>query len=168
MSYNIYFSRFNNDQPLQKIDNVPAPTMSFQHTNLTTVAGCYYVTAVNRAGVESAPSNKVCKDICPAFMMPNVFTPNGDGRNDVLRPMSCPAFVESVEFVAFNRWGTQVYETTDPNINWNGATANGQALPSGLYYYQVTVRFAGLDPTAPPVVLKGWVEIIREAGNTGG
>lgn len=167
-SYNIYYSRYNNDQPLQKIGNVTAPATTYQHVNLTTVAGCYYVTAVNRAGLESLPSNKVCKDICPAFTMPNVFTPNGDGRNDVLRPMNCSAFVQSVDFVAVNRWGVQVYQTTDPSINWDGSTANGQPLPSGLYYYQVTVRFAGLDPNAPPIVLKGWVEIIREAGNTGG
>ena len=104
---NIYYSRFDDNQPLQKISNVLAPTTTFQHANLTTVAGCYYVTAVNRAGIESQPSNKVCKDICPAFQMPNVFTPNGDGKNDVLSPMPCPAFVASVEFVAYNRWGCQ-------------------------------------------------------------
>ena len=168
VSYNIYFSRFQNNDPLVRIATVSAPTTTFDHSSLSTVAGCYYVTAVNRRGTESLPSNKVCKDICPAFKLPNVLTPNGDNKNDLFKPLDCPAFVASVETIIVNRYGNTIFEGNDPNINWNGTTTNGQALPSGLYYYQVTVRFAGLDPNAPPLVLKGWVNLIREAGPSGG
>jgi gliding motility-associated-like protein len=168
VSYKIYFNRYQNNDPFVPVGTVLAPTISFNHTNLTTVAGCYYVTAISRNGLESQPSNRVCKDICPLFKLPNVLTPNGDGKNDLFKPLDCPAFVLSAETIIVNRYGNTVFEGNDPNINWNGTTTNGQALPSGLYYYQVTVRFAGLDPNAPPLVLKGWVDLIREAGQNGG
>ena len=147
VAYNIYYGRYGND-PLTAIGS--SPTTTFRHENLTTVAGCYYVTAVNRRGVESGPSNKVCNDICPLFVLPNVFTPNHDGRNDVFTPQSCGLFVRSVETTIYNRWGGKVYETVDPLINWNGSASGGQVLPSALYYYEVRVVFDGLDPTPPP------------------
>ena len=165
VAYNLYFGRFVTD-PLTKIGS--SPTLTFRHESLTSVAGCYYVTAVNRRGVESAPSNKVCQDVCALFVLPNVFTPNGDGKNEVFTPQHCGLFVASVETVIYNRWGGKVYETLDPQINWNGSTAGGSALPSALYYYEVRVRFAGLDPNAPPLILKGWVQLFREAGSNGG
>ena len=129
---------------------------------LSTVAGCYYVTAVSQRGLESVPSNKVCVDACPGFMLPNVFTPNGDGKNDLFVPLRCPRFVESVAFVVYNRWGAKVYETTGATLAWDGRSSDGVELPSGLYYYQASVRFAVLDRNAPPQILKGWVQILRE------
>lgn len=159
--YNVYYSRYEEDS-LKLLTSVQAPGLTFQHNGLTSFAGCYVVTAVSRSGIESAPSNRVCKDNCPQFSMPNVFTPNGDGKNDVLQPLRCPSFVESLEFVVFNRWGAKVFETTDLNINWAGKTTAGQDLPSGLYYYQVKVRFATLNRNSPPVEFKGWVQLIRD------
>jgi gliding motility-associated-like protein len=164
-SYNIYFGRYQTD-PLTKIATSASP--SFRHENLTSVAGCYYVTAVNRRGVESLPSNKVCNDVCPLFVLPNVFTPNNDGKNDVFTPQYCGLFVAKVETVIYNRWGNKVFETLDKQINWNGSTVSGQPLPSALYYYEVRVVFAGLDPNSPPIILKGWVQLFREEGKNGG
>jgi len=159
--YNVYYSRYQDDQP-QVIATVQSPTMAFQHTNLATVTGCYYVTAVSRSGIESGPSNRVCKEACPNFQLPNVFTPNADGRNDIFQPLRCPSSVESVEFAVFNRFGAKVFETRDPNINWTGVTSAGQELPSGTYYYTATVRFATSQRNSPPVVFKGWVQLLRE------
>ncbi|GAB3561514.1 hypothetical protein GCM10027578_02370 [Spirosoma luteolum] len=161
VSYTIYYGRYSQDTP-GKLTSVNAPTTNFDHTNLNTVAGCYYVTAVSRRGLESAPSNKVCNDACPYFALPNVFTPNGDGKNDTFQPMRCARAVESVNLIVFNRYGTKVYETSGPALNWDGRSTDGTELPSGLYYYQVTVRFATLDRNTPPQVFKGYVQILRE------
>ncbi len=160
-SYKIYYARYQNDT-LGVLSSVAAPTLSYAHTPLSTVAGCYYVTAVSRRGLESAPSNKVCVDACPSFMLPNVFTPNGDGRNDLFVPLRCPRFVERVNFVVYNRWGAKVYETTGPSLAWDGRSSDGTELPSGLYYYQASVNYALLDRNAPPQIIKGWVQILRE------
>ncbi|GAB3882205.1 T9SS type B sorting domain-containing protein [Spirosoma agri] len=161
VGYKLYYGRYSQDTPAV-LASIPAPTTTFDHTNLTTVAGCYYVTAVSRSGVESLPSNRVCNDACPAFVLPNVFTPNGDGKNDLFVPLACPRFVESVALIVFNRYGSKVYEGTSPTLAWNGKTTNGADLPTGLYYYQVSVRYAVLDRDAAPQVLKGWVQILRE------
>ncbi|KAB7730263.1 T9SS type B sorting domain-containing protein [Rudanella paleaurantiibacter] len=165
--YNLYYSRFSG--PAQSFSLVTTtPTTSFRHQSLTTVAGCYYVTAVSRRGIEGPASNTVCQDVCPQFVLPNVFTPNNDGRNDLWQPGSCSVFVVSVETVIYNRWGGRVFSTSDPQIRWDGRNSAGQEQPSGLYYYEVVVRFGGLDPSAPPVVLKGWVQLFRENGASGG
>ena len=160
-SYNIYYARYEGDL-LQKIATVAAPTTTFLHQSLSTVAGCYYVTAVSIKGVESAPGNRICKDICPYFAVPNVFTPNGDGKNDVFQPLDCPRFVESVQFVVYNRWGAKVYESAGPLVNWRGTTQNGNPLPGGVYYYEVTARFAGLTRNGPVQTTKGYVQLIRD------
>ena len=162
-SYKVYYARYQQDT-LGVLTSVPAPATTFDHTNLTTVAGCYYVTAVNARGLESKPSNKVCTDACPYFVLPNVFTPNNDGKNDVFQPMRCPRFVTEVQFIVYNRWGAKVYESTGPTLAWDGKGTDGTELPSGLYYYQATVRYAVVDKNAPPQVLKGWVQILREGG----
>ncbi len=161
-SYNIYYARYEGDT-LRKIANVPAPATTFLHQNLTTVAGCYQVTAVNIKGTESAFSNRVCKDICAYFAVPNIFTPNGDGKNDTFQPLNCPRFVESTIFTVYNRWGVKVYESAGPLVNWPGTTQNGNPLPGGLYYYEVAVRFAGLQRNPPAQITKGYVQLIRDS-----
>ncbi len=160
-TYNIYYGRYGDEDPT-KLTSVNAPTTTFDHTSLTTVSGCYYVTAVSRRGLESPPSNRVCNDACPSFMLPNVFTPNGDGKNDVFQPMRCPRFVENIAYVIYNRWGTKVFEGNGPTLAWDGRTSDGAELPSGLYYYQINVRFSTLDRSGLPQSFKGWVQILRE------
>ncbi len=166
VSYNVYFS----GQAGPPFSRIGSPSVaSFQHQNLTSVVGCYYVTAVNRRGAESAPSNTVCQDVCRLFVLPNVFTPNGDGINEVFTPKAgCAGSVRSVSTVIYNRWGGQVWSGTDPAINWSGVSSGGSALPSGLYYYEVSVVFGGLDANPAPVVFKGWVQLFREANVNGG
>ncbi len=71
---------------------------------------------------------------CPLYMA-NAFTPNGDGINDEFASVyDCD--ITSYKLVVFNRWGSQVYETTDPTDVWDG-TQNGKPLPIGTYNYKV-------------------------------
>jgi gliding motility-associated-like protein len=163
-AYRIYYARYEGDTPelIATVTTPPSPlATTFAHEGLTSFAGCYYVTAVNRFGAESAPSNIVCKDNCPMYVLPNVFTPNGDAKNDVFEPYECPAFVQSLEFKAFNRWGAQVFTTKDVNINWNGKTNGGKDLAAGQYYYEVTIFFESSKRESTPTTIKGWVQIIR-------
>ena len=163
-AYNIYYARYSSDAPviIAKVTTPPSPlATNYDHVGLSSFAGCYFVTAVNGFGTESAPSNIVCKDNCPMFVLPNVFTPNNDGKNDIFQPMECPAFVQSVDFKVYNRWGAQVFDTKDVNINWNGKTNNGKDLSAGQYYYEASVTFESTSKDNKPVSIKGWVQLLR-------
>jgi len=163
-SYKIYYARYEGDTPtlIKEIKTPPLPlATTFAHEGLSSFAGCYYVTAVNRFGRESPPSNTVCKDNCPMFVLPNVFTPNGDGKNDVFQPFDCPSFVQSVQFKVFNRWGAKVFETKDVKINWNGKNNAGNDLSAGQYYYEAVVTFESLQKNPKPTQIKGWVQLLR-------
>ncbi|GAB2764917.1 hypothetical protein GCM10027275_02690 [Rhabdobacter roseus] len=164
VSYNIYYARYDDEEGALLTSILPPPTppaTTYAHTGLSSFAGCYYVTAVNRYGNESDPSNLVCKDNCPQFTLPNVFTPNGDGKNDVFRPFRCPSFVESIVFRVYNRWGTKVFETTDVSINWDGKNSAGQDLAAGQYFYEAVVQFESVRRNAQPLAVKGWIQLLR-------
>ncbi len=143
----------------------------FFHNDLTTLAFCYYLTAVDRSGNESVISEIICNDNCPQYVLPNVFTPNGDGRNDTFRPMqtpdTCPRFVDEVVFKVFNRAGTEVFSHDSKEaektifIEWDGTLNGGAELPPGVYYYSAEVKFNSLNPDEARKVINGWVQIIR-------
>lgn len=133
----------------------------YNHRGENGIAGCYVVTAVDTAGNESEWSNVVCAENCPLYELPNVFTPNGDGFNDVFKPFPY-RFVERIDMKIFNRWGGLVFETTEPDINWAGEDNQGNELTDGAYFYhcKVFVRGAGgqLEPFSE---LKGYIDLIR-------
>ncbi|MGA1048799.1 MAG: gliding motility-associated C-terminal domain-containing protein, partial [Minisyncoccia bacterium] len=92
------------------------------------LAGCYAISAFDFNGNESLPSSKVCIDNCPNYQLPNTFTPNGDGQNDLFTPYPF-CFIEEVNFTVYNRWGQMVFKTNDPQLNWDGKNMNGADLP---------------------------------------
>jgi gliding motility-associated-like protein len=158
VKYNIYYAARSGDNLVLIGSSL---STNYTHTGLSSYAGCYYVTAVNKYGNESNPSNTECKENCGQFVLPNVFTPNGDGKNDTFKPMECPAFVESVEFRVFDRWGVKVFETNDVDINWDGKSTSGKALPASQYFYEAVVRFQSVNVNSEPMRLKGWIQLLR-------
>lgn len=92
--------------------------------------------------------------------VPNAFTPNGDGINDVLRVKE--GYRSIVEFRAqvFSRWGKKLYEWTDPAGGWDGKSG-GRDVPDGAYYLHIDARGAdGLHYRVKKVVnlLRGYTE----------
>ncbi|WP_191906980.1 T9SS type B sorting domain-containing protein [Adhaeribacter soli] len=137
------------------------PATSFLHQNLPVPSGCYAVTAVDSSGNESRYSNIVCQDVCYFLELPNIITPNGDRANDTFRPRQS-AFIRSVRYQVYNRWGVKVFDkTTGPTIDWDGTADDGNRLADGIYYYLAEIEFAGRDPKASRRTFKGWVEIVR-------
>ncbi|MEN9497301.1 MAG: hypothetical protein RL750_200, partial [Bacteroidota bacterium] len=67
---------------------------------------------------------------------PNTFTPNGDGRNDLLNVYG--NYIASAEFRIFNQWGELIFYTTDHTKGWDG-THKGKAQPIGVYAYTLKV-----------------------------
>ncbi|MCK5846043.1 MAG: gliding motility-associated C-terminal domain-containing protein [Bacteroidales bacterium] len=135
--YKIYYTPSMEDDFDVLYKASPDTDTIYNHTGIETVVGCYYVTAIDSFDNESSPSNKVCVDIdsCRLYKLPNVFTPNNDGYNDLFIPFPYD-FVESVEMNIYNRWGGLVFNTSDPDINWDGndITTGGECT-DGVYFF---------------------------------
>jgi len=93
------------------------------------------VTDIN--GCQATHKIKVV-DQCPNILIPNTFTPNGDGINDtwVIEGLEND---QTVLIRVFNRYGTQVYQSKGYGNAWNGY-CGGKKLPSGVYYYILTAK----------------------------
>jgi gliding motility-associated-like protein len=87
--------------------------------------------------------------------VPNVFTPNGDGKNDVFI-ISKTALLSSFSMQIFNRWGQKVYESRDQNKGWNGMLGN-KFCDVGNYPYVITYN----DTNSGAVILKGVLLLVR-------
>ncbi len=155
--FNLYFS--DNDTDETQLLATTHDT-SYIHQQTDGYAGCYQVQVViNFEGKKyaSEKSEKVCVDNCYCFELPNVFTPNGDGKNELFQPINPARFVDEVDFKVYNRWGKLVFKKSDDvNINWDG-----KDMADGVYYYQADVKFNILNKGQRNQTFKGWVQIIR-------
>lgn len=169
---NIYFSP-TFDDPLQLIYSTTDMSMTnytlpvYYYEGVPSIAGCYSVTAVDSAinPNESPIVAKICVDNCPSYELPNVFTPNGDNKNDFFTPLPNWRFVKDVDIKIYDRWGLLMFETNDPYVMWNGTNkdTNGECT-DGTYFYVCTVNEIRIDGIKPRV-LKGFVQLIKESPN---
>ena len=77
----------------------------------------------------------ICEE--PYIYVPNAFTPNNDGKNDILYVNSSVGY--EINFKIYDRWGELVFETTDINQGWNGNYRNKQ-LEAGVYVYHLELE----------------------------
>lgn len=91
------------------------------------------------------------------FFVPNIFSPNGDGVNDVFKPELGKNNINDYSLTVLNRWGDVVFKSFDPSIGWDGSNRKGKSAPIGVYVYQILFS---VDSEATKVV-KGSVTLIR-------
>ncbi len=99
-------------------------------------------------------------DIIPqvTYFLPNAFTPNFDDLNDEFVGVGIFDGMRNFQMQIFNRWGEQIFETTDPNIGWNGKKNNsGELSPSGVYVYQASF----FNPRGQLIELRGYATLIK-------
>ncbi len=113
------------------------------------------------AGTHSCPDSvcKIIEVIVPKskLKIPNVFTPNGDGINDVFK-IEISGF-KKYSLVIWNRWGNNVFESDNPEKMWNGKTNNdGGENPAGTYYYLFNYQLRGGEEHT----VRGSITLIRE------
>lgn len=137
------------------------PTSTLNYSATYTTGGVYQVTLIvynnNSTCADTATIIIVAEDSIIA-QVPNVFTPNGDGSNDMFMLKS--QGVNNVDATIFNRWGRKVAEWSgDPNVTgWNGKTESGSEADEGVYYYVITAT----STTGKTKEYKGFVELIRK------
>jgi len=140
--YNIYRSIDAGAYVL--IDNLPFGTVSYTDSleplwDYRNGKGnfCYYIEPVKASGDRYGcvdTSNVVCVEQVPRFIVPNTFTPNGDGINDEFTPVK--VFIDKTDylFIIYNRWGQKIFETNDFYKGWDGIN-KGKRVPMGVYVY---------------------------------
>jgi len=94
----------------------------------------------------------ICED--PYVFVPNAFTPNGDGKNDILYVRG--DVLEKIDFAIYDRWGEKLFETKDKNIGWDG-TFRGRPCDPGVYVYYLDATCIG----GARYLHKGNVTLIR-------
>ncbi len=97
---------------------------------------------------------KIWKTI-PNVFVPTAFTPNGDGLNDVIRPIAIG--IQKINYFSiYNRWGQLLFTTTTNRHGWDGRVG-GSLQNSGVFVWMVSA----IDYTGRPIFLKGTVTLIR-------
>jgi len=91
---------------------------------------------------------------CTDFIVPNVFTPNGDNQNDLL--VITISTIDTYNITIYDRWGVEMFTTNDAFKYWDGTTKKGEKAPSGVYYY-IIKSTCGTNEYDK----KGFVELIR-------
>jgi gliding motility-associated-like protein len=115
----------------------------------------YTVLASTAAGCQAQGTRTIKVYSVADIFVPNAFTPNGDGHNDILhaRPVGIRDFKY---FAIFNRWGQRIFYTADPSVGWDGST--------GGHYVNATTfvwMAAGIDYRGVLVERKGTVIVVR-------
>ena len=145
------------------LDTVPAGNLIYVYGPSLNPAGCYAISFIDSNGNSGPLGDTICVDNCPIYELPNAFTPNGDGINDLFTPFEPFRFIDSVDCKIFDRWGTLVYETSNPHIWWDGTNMKGKPVPEGTYYYVCKVyerRLKGSLEISDP--LSGYIYLNRD------
>ena len=88
--------------------------------------------------------------------VPNAFTPNDDGVNDVWLPVISNNSDEIFEVVIYSRWGELIFKSNDPHVGWNGKH-NGKLVEAGVFTYKITYG----DVFNKKYVKTGTVTVVR-------
>jgi gliding motility-associated-like protein len=89
------------------------------------------------------------------WFVPSAFTPNGDGDNDVFRPICENVLIQSFE--VYSRWGQMIFSGSGEDVNWDGQNSDGSPVESGSYVWKLNV----LDPQGQLVSKSGSLSLIR-------
>ncbi len=129
--------------------NIPDPIATPEVTTY------YSVRVVDTNHCENRDTVKVIVRTDIPVNIPNAFSPNGDGKNDVFKPGNM-IFQKLVEFRVFDRWGVEVFSTTDPSKGWDG-TYRGVKQDLGTYEYIIRIAW----PDGRIDTYKGDVILVR-------
>ena len=97
-----------------------------------------------------------------SYQLPNVFTPNGDGINDIFEPkVTGLSLISGAKTVIFNRWGNILHDTEDPLIQWDGKSKQTKMdCPPGTYFYVTDITYIGAT-REESLHLQGSITVVR-------
>lgn len=112
-----------------------SPSFTFPSDN----PGTYIVTltVTNSDGCTDSTQQSIIINGIYTLYVPNAFTPDGDGINEVLIPMGDGVDAVGYEFTIFNRWGEIIYQTTQLGAGWDGNSASGLKAKNDTYVWKL-------------------------------
>ena len=117
-----------------------------------------YSVIVGNAGCEVSDTGFV--SLCNGkLFMPNAFTPNEDGINETLKPITSDPTIE-FHMMIYDRWGKLLFETYNIHIGWDGS-ADGEPCPAGNYVYRLEYQGQGTDSPGKKASEVGTVMLVR-------
>lgn len=144
-----YVWDFSGVSPQVTTSDLSSQTITFP------ASGTYTVTLIAYLDVCTDTSTVTVQVFdAPVIVVPNVFTPNGDGLNDVF--FINAQYVSDLQFTITNRWGNSVYVSSSSNLVWTGIS-DGELVSSGVYFYTYTATSDSGDALSG----QGFVELIR-------
>ncbi|MBK9462672.1 MAG: gliding motility-associated C-terminal domain-containing protein [Sphingobacteriales bacterium] len=102
----------------------------------------YTVQTAGEECAEPATITVVVNPIEPKLIVPNAFSPNNDGTNDVFRATSTGGLPETFELMIYDRWETKLYEASNITLGWDG-TYKGFDCELGVYVFSIKYNFTG-------------------------
>lgn len=131
----------------------------FDTAFIVTYPGTYSLTASNRCG-GITQFLEVEEEDCGCYpFVPNAFTPNNDGKNDVFQIFSnCE--IQDFQMVIFDRWGNRIFETTDVNASWDGTIAGQEASPN-IYIWKMSYTVTDETGKLNTIVDGGDLTLVR-------
>ena len=134
---------------------LPYSISNSSETHTYNEGGTFTVTLVvkNAGPCFDTLTRELCVSEIP-FFIADIFSPNGDGANDILYVRSSEA--EKIEFLVFDRWGNLLFESDDVNIGWDG-TYKGRKAEEGVYFYSIKMTLS----SGEEVLEKGDITLIR-------
>ncbi|MEO5583551.1 MAG: gliding motility-associated C-terminal domain-containing protein, partial [Saprospiraceae bacterium] len=135
-AFNLYFKNNSISGTYTKIATITDLNLhTFRHIPDSGFTGCYILTTVDKNKNESLKLGEICPASCGLdYELPNTFTPNDDGKNDIFTPRINSGVIK-VKFEVFNRWGELLYQTEDPSLQWDGRDQKKKEISDGVYYY---------------------------------
>ena len=121
-------------------DNSINPIYSYENSGTFTVT----LYAENSAGCSDTSETTITIKPVYTFYIPNTFSPNNDGKNDVIRPFGTGWDTDYYSMRVYNRWGELVFSTTDVNTGWNGMM-QGDKSEAQQGVYTIIINVKGLD-----------------------
>ncbi len=118
--------------------------------------GQYWLQTTGFNGCKSLDTVRVLWGGIP-FFVPNAFTPNGDGLNDVFKAIPLYDYVKDFVLQIYNRWGQQIFESRGSTNGWDG-TYQGKPMQQGTYVYRILYRDFQTKETK---TVQGTVVVVR-------
>lgn len=126
---------------------------------LATQEGYYWVEVTDENGCANIASiNLVPCDI--ELLIPNAFTPNGDGLNDIFKPIMPQIMLENYNMLIYNKWGQLLFESNEISVGWNG-TFKGKPVQMDVYTYVITYELPSYFRDRAPRQVHGAVMLLR-------